>query len=449
MNKDHRTTQAIMKSLGSRHRAERRFRAYGIAALAFACIMLVILLVSVVRPGLSGFTRHEIRLEIDTAPFAAQLRAMQKDAARSERGRSGSDGGSAPSVSEANQSIDFYTHTNAILRSTVNESLDKPQRQELYRLIGFFAADDVKRQVMKHPNQWHDAVTVWIPMSDIADLTLKGVIDRDADAALRSVSNDQLRWLDQWKKDGRIRRSINWEFFTRGDSRAPEAASFGGSIVGSLWLLAVCMLVALPVSIMAAIYLEEFAKKGRMADWLEITINNLAAVPSIIYGLLGLSVYLQFFGMPRSAPLVGGLTMALLVMPVMIIAARAAIRAVPPSMRQAAHALGASPIQVVRDHVLPYAMPGILTGTILSFCRAIGETAPLLLIGMVAFVADVPSSPLDAATAMPVQIYLWASSPELGYVEKTSAGILVLLAILLILNFAAITLRRRMQLTWN
>lgn len=186
-----------------------------------------------------------------------------------------------------------------------------------------------------------------------------------------------------------------------------------------------------------------------MADWLEITINNLAAVPSIIYGLLGLSVYLQFFGMPRSAPLVGGLTMALLVMPVMIIAARAAIRAVPPTMRQAATALGASPIQVVRHHVLPYAMPGILTGTILSFCRAIGETAPLLLIGMVAFVADVPRSPLDAATAMPVQIFLWASSPELGYVEKTSAGILVLLVILLILNFAAITLRRRLQLTWN
>ncbi len=424
MNKDHRTTAAIMKSLGRRHRAERRFRAYGIAALAFAVLMLGILLVSVVGPGLSGFTRHEIRLEVDTAPFATTLRETPKE-------------------------MDFYTHTNAILRSTIDETLTKPQRQKLYRLIGFFAADDVKRQVMEHPKQWNDGMSVWIPMSDTADLTLKGVIDRNAAPALRPISEEQLRWLDQWEKDGRIRRSFNWEFFTRGDSRAPEAASFGGSIVGSLWLLLVCMSVALPVSIMAAIYLEEFAKKGRMADWLEITINNLAAVPSIIYGLLGLSVYLQFFGMPRSAPLVGGLTIALLVMPVMIIAARAAIRAVPPTMRHAATGLGASPIQVVRHHVLPYAMPGILTGTILSFARAIGETAPLLLIGMVAFVADVPSSPLDAATAMPVQIYLWASSPELGYVEKTSAGILVLLAILLILNFAAITLRRRLQLTWN
>lgn len=422
MSKDHRTTQHIRRGLARRHRAERRFRLYGIAALLFAVAMLCVLLVSVVGPGLSGFTRHELRLEIDTAPFSRLL-------------------------AEAPEEMDFYTHTNAILRSTIDENLDKAQRQQLYRLLGFFAADDVKRQVMAQPEAWQDAVTVWIPMSDLADLTLKGVIDRDADA--RPISDAQLRWLDQWQRDGHIRRAINWDFFTHGDSRAPEAASFGGAIAGSLWLLLICMSVAVPIAIMAAIYLEEFARKGRLSDWLEITINNLAAVPSIIYGLLGLSVYLQFFGMPRSAPLVGGLTMALLVMPVMIIAARAAIRAVPPSMRQAATALGASPVQVVRHHVLPYAMPGILTGTILSFARAIGETAPLLLIGMVAFVADVPASPLDAATAMPVQIFLWASSPELGYIEKTSAGILILLAILLVLNFAAITLRRRMQLTWN
>lgn len=424
MNKSHRTTEAIVRGLARRHRAERRFRAYGVAALGFAVLMLVILLVSVVRPGLSGFTRHELQLQIDTAPFSALLREHPKQ-------------------------VDFYTHTQAILRSTVPEALNKPQAMALYRLVGFFAADDVKRQVLAQPEQWHDAVTVWVPLSDIADLTLKGTIDRQAEAALRPISDDELRWLDQWQKDGRIRRAINWDFFTHGDSRAPEAASFGAAIVGSLWLLVVCMAVAVPVSVMAAIYLEEFARKGRLSDWLEITINNLAAVPSIIYGLLGLSVYLQWFGMPRSAPLVGGLTVALLVMPVMIIAARAAIRAVPPSMRQAATGLGASPIQVVRHHVLPYAMPGILTGTILSFCRAIGETAPLLLIGMVAFVADVPRTPLDPSTAMPVQIYLWASSPELGYIEKTSAGILVLLVLLLILNFAAITLRRRLQLTWN
>ncbi len=418
-------TAHITRSLRRRHAAERRFKAYGLGALLFAVTMLVVLIVSVAGPGISGFTRHELRLEIDTAPFSRILAERPKE-------------------------MDFHTHTQAILRSTLDTALQsKAERQKLYRLIGFFAAEDVKRQVMAQPDQWHDAVTVWVPLSDIADLTLKEKIDVSLDPHLRPISDQQLHWLRQWQDDGRIRRSVNWDFFTHGDSRAPDAASFGGAIVGSLWLLLICMGLALPVAIMAAIYLEEFARKGRASEWLEITINNLAAVPSIIYGLLGLSVYLQFFELPRSSALVGGLTMALLVLPVMIIAARAAIRAVPPSMRLAAAGLGASPLQVVRHHVLPYAMPGIMTGTILSFCRAIGETAPLLLIGMVAFVADVPESPFEAATAMPVQIYLWASSPELGYVEKTSAGILVLLAILLILNFTAITLRRRMQLNWN
>lgn len=437
MNSTSRSTARIKQSLARRHRAERRFRAYGVGALLFAAFVLCTLLVSVVGPGLSGFSRHELRLEVDTAPLGTIL--AERKAAQE----------SGAALSKGTQNFDFYTHVHAMLRSTVEGANTKTERMALYRLIGFFAVEDAEKQVMAQPEQWDDAVTVWVPLSDIADLTLKGKIDRSLEQGLRPISDAQFAWLDKWQEEGRIRRSFNLGFFTDGDSRAPEAAGFGGAIMGSLWLLLVCMVVALPVSIMAAIYLEEFAKKGRIADWLEIAINNLAAVPSIIYGLLGLSVYLQWFGMPRSAPLVGGLTMALLVMPVMIIAARAAIRAVPPTMRQAAAGLGASPIQVVRDHVLPYAMPGILTGTILSFCRAIGETAPLLLIGMVAFVADVPHSPLDAATAMPVQIYLWASSPELGYVEKTSAGILVLLVLLLILNFTAITLRRRLQLTWN
>jgi phosphate transport system permease protein len=420
------TTQRIKESLKRRHRAEQRFRFYGIAALAFAGVMLATLLMSVVKPGLSGFTRHELRLEIDTMPYEAMLKqGKAKD-------------------------IDWYLHTNAIARSTLGQGpKTNAERQQLYRLLGFFAADNVKRQVLEQPEQWHNAVTVWVPLSDIADLTLKGVIDRNAPHGERPISDEQLRWLDAWEKDGRIRNTFNSDFFISGDSRAPEAAGLGGAIMGSLWLLVICMAVALPVAIMAAIYLEEFSRKTRFSEWLEVVINNLAAVPSIIYGLLGLSVFLQFFGMPRSSPLVGGLTLALLVLPVMIIAARAAIRAVPPSMRQAAAGLGASPIQVVRHHVLPYAMPGIMTGTILSFCRAIGETAPLLMIGMVAFVADAPQTPLEAATALPVQIYLWASSPELGYVEKTSAGILVLLVLLLILNAAAITIRRRMQLTWT
>lgn len=425
MNNAAEITDLITRGLARRHRAERRFQRMGLASIGFAALMLVTLLATIVGPGISGLMRHEVRLEIDTAPFT---RILAEDPGK----------------------MDFYLHTQAILRGTVEPSpRSAAERHALTNLIGFFAAQDVKRQVMNHPEQWHDAVTVWVPLSSTADLLLKGTIDREADAGTRMLSDLQLQWLNQLEKDGRIRRNINWDFLTRGDSRAPESAGFLGSIVGSLLTLIVCMALAMPIAIMAAITLEEFAKKTRIAEWLEVVINNLAAVPSIIYGLLGLSVFLQVLHLPRSSALAGGLTLAMLILPVMIIAARSAIRAVPPSMRMAATGLGASPLQVVRHHVLPYALPGIMTGTILSICRALGETAPLLMIGMVAFVADIPRGATDPATAMPVEIYLWASSPELGFVEKTASGILVLLAILLLLNWVAIKVRSKSQLTWS
>ncbi len=420
-----RITQMITDGLARRYAAERRFKAYGIAALLFAGLMLAVLLVTIIRPGIGGFTRHELQLTIDTAPLAE---ALENNA----------------------DAIDYYALTKAALKATQADALaDKVARHQFYGLAGTFATFDVKRQLLAQPEAWGQPITVWIPVADNADQLLKGRIDRTLDATLRPLNDRQLAWLDGWKNDGRIRQRLNIDFFTHGDSRAPEGAGFLGAVVGSLLTLAVCLLAAVPLSIMAAITLEEFARKSRLAEWLEIIINNLAAVPSIIYGLLGLSVYLQLFGLPRSAPLVGGLTLAMLIMPVMIIAARAAIRAVPPSMRLAAAGIGASPLQVVRHHVLPYAMPGIMTGTILSVCRALGETAPLLMIGMVAFVADIPRGVTDPATAMPVQIYLWASSPELGFIEKTSSAILVLLVILLILNACAIRLRNKSQLTWN
>lgn len=415
----------INAGLARRHRAERRFRLCGIAALLFAGSMLLILLLSIVRPGISGFTRYELTLNIDTAPYSAQLASDPAN-------------------------IDFYTHTSAIARSTLAYPPQTPaERHALTALLGFFAADDARQQVLAQPEKWHDAAPVSVPLSSNADLLLKGTIDRDADAGIRPLSDRQLGWLEEWEAAGQIHRTINRDFFLHGDSRAPEAAGFAGSIVGSLLSLIICLGIALPVAIAAAITLEEFAGKSRLAEWIEIAINNLAAVPSIIYGLLGLSVLLQLFHLPRGSALVGGLTLAALILPVMIIAARASIRAVPPSMRQAATGLGATPLQVVRHHVLPYAWPGIMTGTILSICRALGETAPLLMIGMVAFVADVPQGFSDPATTMPVAIYLWASSPELGFLEKTSSGILVLLAILLLLNLAAIRLRNRSQQTWQ
>lgn len=417
-------TTRIESGLARRYRAERRFRAYGIGALAFAGVMLVILLSSVIGPGLSGFMRHELKLEIDANVF-------------SEHGQQ--------------EDRDYHALLLTELKATQDDALaDTATRRQFYALAGTFAAFDIKRQFpdlsMGVPE---NKLAVWIPLADAADQYLKGHIDPHAPEAERPLNDRQIAWLEGWKKDGRVRNALNRDFFSRGDSRAPEGAGFLGSVIGSLLMLAVCLAVALPVAIMAAITLEEFARKTRIAEALEVVINNLAAVPSIIYGLLGLSVYLQWFGLPRSSPLVGGLTLAMLILPVMIIAARAAIRAVPPSMRQAATALGATRLQVVRHHVLPYALPGIMTGTILSIARALGETAPLLMIGMVAFVADIPRGLTDPATAMPVQVYLWASSPEMGFIEKTSSGIIVLLVILLILNWSAIRLRSKSQLTWN
>ncbi len=427
-----RITVLITDGLARRYRAERRFKAYGMGALLFAGVMLAVLLVTILRPGVSGFTRHELRVEVDLSPVAQHI---PYDAER----------------------IDFHKLTRDALLDGVHDApTTTSERHQLQALIGTFAAFTVRKNaVLNHPERDNDGpirkrwVSVWIPLADNADQLLKGRIDRNLPPALRPLNDRQIAWVDGWQKDGRIRRTLNTDFFSRGDSRAPEAAGFLGAMVGSLLTLAVCLAVALPVAIMAAITLEEFARKSRVAEWLEIIINNLAAVPSIIYGLLGLSVYLQLFALPRSSALVGGLTLAMLIMPVMIIAARAAIRAVPPSMRQAAAGLGATPLQVVRHHVLPYALPGIMTGTILSISRALGETAPLLMIGMVAFVADIPRGVTDPATAMPVEIYLWASSPELGFIEKTSSAIIVLLLILLLLNLCAIKLRNKSQLTWN
>jgi phosphate transport system permease protein len=259
------------------------------------------------------------------------------------------------------------------------------------------------------------------------------------------VSDAQAAWWSELEDDGAVRKRFNSLLFINGDSREPELAGIRGALVGSFYMLLVTLLVAFPLGVATAVYLEEFAPKSRWADLVEVNINNLAAVPSIVFGLLGLAVFIDWLSMPRSAPLVGGLVLSLLTLPVIIISARAAIKGVPPSIREAGASVGASKIQVVAHHVLPLALPGILTGTILGMSRALGETAPLLMIGMVAFIVDVPQSLGDPATALPVQIYLWAESPERAFAEKTSAAILVLLGFLLLMNLAAVLVRRRFE----
>ena len=319
-------------------------------------------------------------------------------------------------------------------------------RRELYGLMSDGATYRLQELVTEQPWLLGETRSLWLPASDVVDMVVKGHIGRDLPEDTRPVSDRQLAWLDTLTAEGRVARKFNAAFFTNGDSREPELAGILSALAGSLITMLITIAIAFPLGVATAVYLEEFAPKKRWwIDLIEVNINNLAAVPSIVFGLLGLAVFLDLFGLPRSAPLVGGLVLSLMTLPVIIIAARSALQSVPPSLRQAAYGLGATPTQVVQHHVLPQAMPGILTGTILGVARALGETAPLLMIGMVAFIVDVPKGPLDPATALPVQIYLWADSPERAFVEKTSAAILVLLAFLISINALAVFLRRRFE----
>jgi len=333
----------------------------------------------------------------------------------------------------------------AALLARFPEVHGRSQKRALAGLVSRGAAYDLQDAVLADPGLVGRRISVEMPLSDDAALYLKGHVDREDDPSLRRVSDEQLAWLDALEASGRIHTRFNTHFLTGGDSREPELAGVGGALKGSLYTVLVTLLLSFPIGVAAALYLEEFAPKGRVTDFIEVNINNLAAVPSIVYGLLGLAVFLGFFGLTRSAPVVGGMVLSLLTLPTIIIATRAALLAVAPSLRQAAMGVGASPMQVVFHHVLPVALPGILTGTIIGMARALGETAPLLMIGMVAFVADVPQSWTDPSTVLPVQIYLWSDAPERAFAEKTSGAIIVLLAFLFCMNGLAVWLRRRFE----
>jgi phosphate transport system permease protein len=289
---------------------------------------------------------------------------------------------------------------------------------------------------------------VWLLASGDVDALLKGNIDRDIPEARRQLDDQQLAWVDKAYETGTLARKFNTGLFTNGASSQPETAGLLVALVGSFFMMVTVALLAVPIGVAAAIYLEEFAPKNRWTDLIEVNINNLAAVPSIVFGLLGLGVFINFFGLPRSAALVGGLVLTLMTLPTIIIASRAAITAVPPSIREGALGVGASKMQAIFHHVLPLALPGILTGTIIGLVQALGETAPLLMIGLVAFVIDVPSTPLDPATALPVQIYMWSSSAERGFVERTAGATMVLLGFLFIMNSLAVFLRKRFERRW-
>lgn len=410
-----------------RYAAERRFKLYGLIAVLFALAALVVLLGSIVSRGYSAFTQTYLTLEVT-------LEA-------SEFGTGTPDPGT---LLRAN----YAGLVKTAFRVQFPEVKSRRDKRSLSDLLSPGAADMLRDMVVADPRLIGKTVTVEVPMSDDADMLRKGFIDRSAAGADRRLNDKQIAWFDRLKTAGKIETRFNARFFTSGDSREPELAGIWGAVVGSFWTLVVTLLLAFPLGVATAIYLEEFAPKTRWTDLIEVNINNLAAVPSIVFGLLGLAVFLNFMGFPRSAPLVGGMVLALMTLPTVIIAGRAAILAVPPSIREAALGVGASKMQTVLHHVLPLAMPGILTGTIIGMARALGETAPLLMIGMVAFIVDIPGSFNEPATVLPVQIYLWADSPERAFLEKTSAATMVLLAFLVIMNALAVLLRKKFERRW-
>ena len=418
--------------LRRRYRSERLFRAFGLTAIGIALAALLVLLVSITARGWSAFVATELRLDVT---LDASLVPLPDGADAAERER-------------AIEAADWGAPLREALMRRFPDVTERGQVRELSALVSTAARTQLRDRVKDDPALLGRGVSLWVPADDEVDLAVKGIVPRDSSEGSQRLNAVQLGWLAALEKDGRVRRTLNTTFLTAGDSREPEQAGIRGALVGSLLTLIVTLAIVVPLGVAAAIYLEEFAPQNRWTELIEVNINNLAAVPSIVFGLLGLAIFLNFVGLPRSAPLVGGLTLALMTLPTIIIAGRAAIEAVPPSIREAARGIGASPLQVMAHHVLPLALPGILTGTILGMARALGETAPLLMIGMVAFVVDVPSGFRDAATALPVQIFLWADSPERGFVEKTSGAILVLLAFLIAMNGVAIWLRQRFEKRW-
>ncbi|RAU21548.1 phosphate ABC transporter, permease protein PstA [Paramagnetospirillum kuznetsovii] len=423
-----RSMDAVAARLKSRYAAERRFRALGLGAILLSVAFLAILLGSIVQKGWTGFIQTQVAVAVTFDP-----QVIDPDGSRDPL---------------ALDTADYATLVRNGMAARLAPDADRNARRDLTGMVSTMATEQLRRMVVANPDIIGTTATVWVLASDKIDMVVKGQVPRQLGAAGNALNDRQLGWVAQLEQSGQVRTTFNTTFFTAGDSRAPEQAGIWGAVVGSFFSLAITLLVSFPLGVATAVYLEEFAPHNRWTDLIEVNINNLAAVPSVVFGLLGLAVFLNVFHLPRSSPLAGGLVLALICLPTIIIAGRAALKAVPPSIRQAAAGLGASPLQIVAHHVLPLAMPGMLTGTILGMARALGETAPLLMIGMVAFIVDIPKSPVDPSAVLPVQIYLWAGSPERAFVEKTSAAIMVLLLFLVSMNMVAIVLRKKFERRW-
>lgn len=423
------STQIIQAGLKKRYAKEKRFRFFGLLSIIISFAFLVVLLVTIFSKGLPAFQQTYIKLDVTLDEETLGINSSSDEDAL------------------------YSASYNKVIKNSLKEMFPgvkgRKQKRALKNLVSKSAQYDLRNEVQEKPELLGSTHSLWFLAKDDVDVFMKGNIDRTLPESDRRIKDYQLDWIDQLVAEDRLETRFNTVLFTAGDSREPEQAGIKGALMGSLFTMMVTLSLSFPIAVAAAAYLEEFApQNNRWVDLIEININNLAAVPSIVFGLLGLAVYIGLFGIPRSTPLIGGLVLTLMTLPTIIIASRAAIKSVPPSIKQAAVGLGASRMQTLFHHTLPLAMPGILTGTIIGMAQALGETAPLLMIGMVAFVAEIPGGVMDPATVMPVQIYLWSDSPERAFSERTSAAIMILLGFLVMMNLVAIMLRKKFEQRW-
>lgn len=420
------TTERVQLSLKKRYRAENRFKAYGLVSVGIGLLALVSLFFEISSNGIGAFRQTYIQLELTLDGDAMDI----QDATDSDQ-------------------LLVANYDKVIRKSLLKAFPDVKKRRakrELYRMISVGAGFQIKERLELNPELLGTTLKLWMLADDDIDTYYKS--RNQGEPFMGRMSEAQLAWVETFIESGNVKTRFNTGFFTTGDSAEPEQAGILGAMLGSLFTLLVTLILSFPIGVASAVYLEEYAPSNKFTDFIEVNINNLAAVPSVIFGLLGLAIFLNFFEMPRSIPLVGGLVLTLMTLPTIIISSRAALKAVPPSIRQAALGMGASKMQMILHHVLPLAMPGMLTGAIIGMAQALGETAPLLMIGMVAFIVDTPAGITDPSTVLPVQIFLWADSPERAFVERTSAAIMVLLGFLITMNTFAIWLRRRLERRW-
>ena len=422
------TNELLSPISSKRVNKEKLFKLYGIAAIFFAMSMLIFLLITISYKGFSAFYETRIKLDIYFNEELIDPLGNRE--------------------SKTLYSADYSKVISQSLFKSLNINKEDPKSKEISKLVTYNSFLIIRDHVLKNSNIIGETKTFNLIASDDVDQMLKGNIDINLTEENRKITDYQIEAIEKLKSNGNISKVFNKTFFTNSDSREPEVSGILGSMIGSFYCLLVALLISVPLGVSAAIYLQEFAKKNKFTDFIEININNLAAVPSIVFGLLGLSVFINFFHLPRSSPIVGGLVLALMSLPTIVIVTRASLLAVPDTIRDGAMALGASKMQAIFNQVLPLATPGICTGVIISLARALGETAPLLMIGMIAFITDMPTSIMDPATALPAQIFMWADHPERAFVERTSAAILILLSFLIVMNAAAIYIRYKFEKKW-